>query len=206
MQRATHHAVPQDKSISSLAYFFFFLVDKFYLKFYPKIPDWVLILIFFLFFILINEETAQFVTLLLATMHNKSCRLSFFKQFLVRYFKYLLEKSISEVTVILLLFLLIYLFFWSCFFWLLWHCCPDCLLFCSPWSSPEETAQNWWHLCFHLLYRVGMLQLCLTLCNPMDCSLPGSSVHGILQARIPDWVAISFSRGSSWPRDLTHIF
>ena len=40
-------------------------------------------------------------------------------------------------------------------------------------------------------------QLCLTLCNPMDCSLPGSSVHGILQARIPEWVAISFSRGSS---------
>ena len=38
---------------------------------------------------------------------------------------------------------------------------------------------------------------CPTLCNPMDCSLPGSSVHGILQARILEWVAISFSRGSS---------
>ena len=38
-----------------------------------------------------------------------------------------------------------------------------------------------------------LLQLCLTLCNPMDCSLPGSSVHGILQARILEWVAISFS-------------
>ena len=36
---------------------------------------------------------------------------------------------------------------------------------------------------------------CLTLCNPMDCSLPGSSVHGILQARILEWVAVSFSRG-----------
>ena len=36
-----------------------------------------------------------------------------------------------------------------------------------------------------------------TLCNPVDCSLPGSSVHGILQARILEWVAISFSRGSS---------
>ena len=46
-------------------------------------------------------------------------------------------------------------------------------------------------------------QLCLTLCNPMDCSLPGSSVHGILQARILEWVAISFSRGSSRPRDRT---
>ena len=39
----------------------------------------------------------------------------------------------------------------------------------------------------------------------MDCSLPGSSVHGILQARILEWVAISFSRGSSWPRDQTQV-
>ena len=37
--------------------------------------------------------------------------------------------------------------------------------------------------------------------NPMDCSLPGSSLHGVLQARILEWVAISFSRGSSQPRD-----
>ena len=40
------------------------------------------------------------------------------------------------------------------------------------------------------------LQLCLTLCNPMDFSLLGSSVHGILQARIPEWVAIPFYRGT----------
>ena len=45
----------------------------------------------------------------------------------------------------------------------------------------------------------------LTLCDPMDCSLPGSSVHGIFQARILEWIAISFSRGSSSPRDGTHI-
>ena len=38
-------------------------------------------------------------------------------------------------------------------------------------------------------------------CDPMDCGPPGSSVHGILQARILEWVAISYSRGSSWPRD-----
>ena len=44
-----------------------------------------------------------------------------------------------------------------------------------------------------------------TLCNPMGCSLPGSSVHWISQSRILEWVAISFSRGSSWPRDKTHI-
>ena len=49
------------------------------------------------------------------------------------------------------------------------------------------------------------LQLCPTLCNPMDYSPPGSSVHGILQARILEWVAISFSRGSSWPRNWTHV-
>ena len=42
-------------------------------------------------------------------------------------------------------------------------------------------------------------QSCPTLCNPMDCSPPGSSVHGILQARILEWVAIPFSRGSSNP-------
>ena len=44
-------------------------------------------------------------------------------------------------------------------------------------------------------------QSCLTLCSPMDCSPPGSSVHGIFQARLLEWDAISYSRGSSWPRD-----
>ena len=48
--------------------------------------------------------------------------------------------------------------------------------------------------------QVLVTQLCLTLCNPMDCGPPGSSVYGILQARILEWVAISFSRGSSQPR------
>ena len=48
-------------------------------------------------------------------------------------------------------------------------------------------------------------QLCPTLCNPVAFTPPGSSVHGILQARIPEWVAISFSRGSSRPRDRTLV-
>ena len=48
-------------------------------------------------------------------------------------------------------------------------------------------------------------QLCLALCNLMDCNLPGSSVSGILQARILQWVATSFSGGSSWPRDWTPV-
>ena len=46
-----------------------------------------------------------------------------------------------------------------------------------------------------------VVQSCLTLCDPMNCTLPGSSVHGILQARILERVANSFSRGSSQPRD-----
>ena len=48
-------------------------------------------------------------------------------------------------------------------------------------------------------------QWCPILCDPVDCSPPGSSVHGVSQARILEWVAISFSRGSSQPRDQTSI-
>ena len=55
------------------------------------------------------------------------------------------------------------------------------------------------HMC------VWVTQSCLTLCDPMDCSSPGSSVHGILQARILELVAISFSRGSSWSRNQTQV-
>ena len=50
-----------------------------------------------------------------------------------------------------------------------------------------------------------VVQLCPTLCHPVDCSSPGSSVHGILQARVLEGVAISFSRGSSQPRDRTQV-
>ena len=50
-----------------------------------------------------------------------------------------------------------------------------------------------------------VIQSCPTLCNLMDCSLPGSSVHGIFQARTLEWVAISFSRRSSQPRDWTQV-
>ena len=49
------------------------------------------------------------------------------------------------------------------------------------------------------------LQSCLTLCDPLDCNPPGSSVHGISQARIMEWVSIPFSRGSSRPRDRTPV-
>ena len=57
--------------------------------------------------------------------------------------------------------------------------------------------QKWKWKCF--------AQSFLTLCGPMDSSPPGSSVHGILQARILEWIAISFSRGSSQPRDWTLV-
>ena len=53
--------------------------------------------------------------------------------------------------------------------------------------------------------KVLVAQSCLTLRDPVDFSPPGSSVHEILQAGILEWVAISFSRGSSWPRDQTHL-
>ena len=53
--------------------------------------------------------------------------------------------------------------------------------------------------------EVLVIQLCPTLCNPMDCGLPGFCVHGIFQARILEWLAIPFSMGSSWPRDRTLV-
>ena len=53
--------------------------------------------------------------------------------------------------------------------------------------------------------KVLVAQLCLTLHDPMGCSPPGSSVHGILQAKILEWVAIPFSRASSQSRDQTQV-
>ena len=53
--------------------------------------------------------------------------------------------------------------------------------------------------------RSEVTQLCPTLSDPMDCSPPGSSVHGISQARILEWAVIPFSRGSSQPRDQTQV-
>ena len=58
-----------------------------------------------------------------------------------------------------------------------------------------KTIKHYWNI----LSEVA--QLCPTLCDPMDYSLPGSSVHGIFQARVLEWVAISFSRESSRPKD-----
>ena len=75
------------------------------------------------------------------------------------------------------------------YFWLLLITCWQKM--CLRWNS---YSFMWVHA-----------QSCPTLCEPKDCSLPGSSVHGILQARILEWVAISFSRGSSHLRNWTQV-
>ena len=64
-----------------------------------------------------------------------------------------------------------------------------CLLFCL--NITDEKSE--------------VAQLCPTLCDPVDCSLPGFSVPGIFQARVLEWVAISFFRGSSRPGDRTQV-
>ena len=56
-----------------------------------------------------------------------------------------------------------------------------------------------------LITWVVVAKLCLTLCNPVDCSLPSSSGHGISRASMLEWVAISFSRESSWHRDQNYV-
>ena len=65
----------------------------------------------------------------------------------------------------------------------------------------------WGSVFSHIKWTLCLVhaQSCPILCNPMDCGAPGSSVHGIFQARILEWVVISSSRGSSWPRDRTHV-
>ena len=79
----------------------------------------------------------------------------------------------------------------------------------APLSLGFSRQEHWSGLPFpspmHAYMHAKSLQLCPTLCDPMDSSPPGSSDHRILQARILEWIAISFSRGSSWPRDCTHI-
>ena len=83
--------------------------------------------------------------------------------------------------------------------WITCYLCingPTCLL------SPSLKVTQ------YLPYKsmlVLVTQLCPTLCDPVDCSLPGSSVHGIFQARVLEWGAISFSKRSSWPRDWTQV-
>ena len=83
---------------------------------------------------------------------------------------------------------------------------PQFLLTLSEPFFPEPLPLILSPVLFLDIYPEGCaksLQSCPTLCNPLDCSPPGSSVHGILQARILEWVSISSSRESSWPRKET---
>ena len=75
-------------------------------------------------------------------------------------------------------------------------------------SSYLINISNFLLICsvFTIFKSSEVTQSCPTLCDPMDRSPPGSSVHEILQARILEWVAVSFSRGSSQPRDWTWVF
>ena len=74
------------------------------------------------------------------------------------------------------------------------------LAFVSPWLTVTWTAEKYISMAVYLV-----TQSCLTLCNPRDCSPPGSSVLGILQARILELVAMPYSRGSFQPRDQTQV-
>ena len=71
----------------------------------------------------------------------------------------------------------------------------------TKYCSPKQKATRSHVVCMH----AKLLESCLILCDPMDCSPPGSSVHGILQARILELVAMPFSKGSSQPRDRIHV-
>ena len=77
-----------------------------------------------------------------------------------------------------------------------------------PWDSPGKNTGVGFHFllqCMKVKSESEVAQLCPTLSDPIDCSLPGSSVHGIFQARVLEWIAISFSRRSSQPRDRTQV-
>ena len=80
------------------------------------------------------------------------------------------------------------------------HCSPEIIIILiisyTPIQNKKFRKKLKW-IC------VLVAQLCPTLCNSMDCNLPGSSGHGILQTRILEWVAISLSKGSSWPKKQT---
>ena len=89
---------------------------------------------------------------------------------------------------------------------LVFHLHPLCfsaILFLHTLSPPTSILNDTFFLKFESESEIA--QSCPTLCDPMDCSPPGSSVHGIPQARILEWVAISLFRGFSRPRDRTRV-
>ena len=108
------------------------------------------------------------------------------------------QEVITSLTSITVIDSFWFLFYFFCFFFEL-GC--NCLTMLCQFTLYRKVNQSYVHTCVHAQLR----QSCPTLCNPMDSSPPDSSVHGILQARIPEWVAMPSSRGFSQPRDGTSI-
>ena len=94
-----------------------------------------------------------------------------------------------------------YICFCDVFIWEVLIKCLNFVIFAADDIIMEELDKD--RMC---VVCVKLYQLCPTLCDPIDCSLPVSSILGILQARILQWVAMPFSRGSFWPRDWTCVF
>ena len=88
------------------------------------------------------------------------------------------------------------------FFFSLFSLISYCKILCIAPCAIQQILVDY---LFYIWVCAKPLQSYLTLCNPMDCNPPDSSVHGIFQARILEWVAIPFSRGSSRPRDQTCV-
>ena len=87
-----------------------------------------------------------------------------------------------------------------------WGVWCEVQMFCfSGWTSRFWVLSNCGSLWWGWKVKVLVTQSCPTLCNPVDCSPPGPFIHGILQARIPEGVAIPLLRGSSQPRDWTQV-
>ena len=92
---------------------------------------------------------------------------------------------------------------------MLWKCCTQYASKFGRLGSGHRTGKGQFSFqsqrkaMKRMLKFSSVAQLCPTLCNPMNCNLPVFPIHGIFQARVLEWVAISFSRGSSWPRDQT---
>ena len=90
--------------------------------------------------------------------------------------------------------------------------CKECNIVKQNKAKRDKLCLHWvrlysWHrfiLVISLETREGA-QSRATLCDPLDCSLPGSCIHGISLARVLEWVVIPFSRGSSWPGDRTQV-
>ena len=72
-------------------------------------------------------------------------------------------------------------------------------------ETTEDSMQENNNLVYSFKSESEVAQSCPTLCDPRDCSLSGSSIHGIFQARVLEWIAIAFSRESSRPRDGTRV-